>query len=346
MKRIFDHLLYQPNVRRHLSLLLGGSLLGILIYWFVNFSGFQGSWELLPSALLGIVMAYLAHYTNTLLNRLVPWKKHTGLRLLSGLVTHLTLGTGLIFIAFLSHKQLFGLSNVLGEDPKDPLIKTAILLFCAALIYNIIYFATYSYQRYAKGQVLELQQERQQTQLQLKALKSQLSPHFLFNSMNTLSSLFQKDTEKAEIFIRALANSYQYTLKTYGDRLVMVTEELTFVRAYCELIRTRFGDHLGLDVQLSPEVLGSKVPPLTLQMLVENAVKHNVMSASSPLKVHIAVEGKKLCITNNKTTKRRPGRDSLKIGLRNIAARYELLAHKSITVLDTNEFTVQLPLIS
>ncbi|MEK6154097.1 histidine kinase [Flavobacteriaceae bacterium 3-367] len=331
-------------MRRHLSLMLGGSLLGVLIYGFVNFSGFQSSWELLLSALLGIVMAYAAHYANTLLNALLPWKKHTGLRLLSGVLAHLMLWTALIVIALLSYFELSGLPFFLREDLNDPLIKIAILLFCAALIYNIIYFATYSYQHYAKGQVLELQQERRQTQLQLKALKSQLSPHFLFNSMNTLSSLFQKDTEKAEVFIRALANSYQYTLQTYGDRLVTVTEELIFVGAYCELIKTRFGNHLSLDVQLPPEVLQSKVPPLTLQMLVENAVKHNVMSAASPLKVQLAMEGKKLCVTNNKTTER-PKMDSLKIGLQNIAARYELLAHKSIVILDTQEFTVQLPLI-
>ena len=197
---------------------------------------------------------------------------------------------------------------------------------------------------YVQGQVSELKLERKQTQLQLSALRSQLSPHFLFNSMNTLSSLFPKDVKRAETFIRALAESYQYTLNKYQEPLVTLSEELEFVKAYCFLMRTRFGDHLTLEIKLSPEIIQTKVPPMTLQMLVENAVKHNVMSASQPLHVEMKTVDKWLYVINNKTVKR-PKMESLKIGLKNIASRYELLAHKSIEVSDKQDFTVRLPLL-
>lgn len=321
-----------------------GFLLGSLGYGFINFSGFQNNWELLLSGLLGIALAYTAYFSGPLLNTFVPWKKQPGLRLLIGITTHLVLGILLVFGTLWIHERLFVTPVLFMEDANDVLVKIGVLLFCTALVYNIIYFAIYSYHHYSKGQLLQLQLKRKQAQLQLNALKSQLSPHFLFNSMNTLSSLFQKDTGKAETFIRSLGNSYQYVLNKYDDPLVTVEDELQFVKSYCFLIRTRFGEHLTLDVGLSEEVLQSKIPPLTLQMLVENAVKHNVMGPSIPLQVKISADTQKLSISNNKTIERQKT-PSLKIGLQNIASRYELLAQKSIEVIDNDHFTVHLPLI-
>lgn len=345
MKWISKDFLYRPTVRKHLILVFMGFLLGLTSYGFINFNGFQNTWEPLLSGLLGIALAYVTHYSSPSINTFVPWKKQPGLRLLIGIATHLVFGALLVYGTLWAHERLFATSVLFLEDVNDVLLKIGILLFCAALIYSIIYFAIYSYHHYSKGQVLQLQLKRKQAQLQLNALKSQLSPHFLFNSMNTLSSLFQKDTGQAETFIRSLGNSYQYVLNKYDDPLVTVKDELAFVKSYCFLIRTRFGEHLTLDVGLSEEVLQSKVPPLTLQMLVENAVKHNVMGPSMPLHVKISADSRKLSVSNNKTAER-PKMTSLKIGLQNIASRYELLAQKSIEVIDNEHFTVHLPLIS
>ncbi len=296
------------------------------------------------SGLLGILLAYFVHFSNKYLSMVVPWKKQPGLRLLAGISLHMIMGLLLVFGMLWGYHRSLGQPHLFVEDPNDVLIKIGILLFCTVLIYDIIYFAFYSYFEYSKGQVMQVKLQRKQAQLQLSALKSQLSPHFLFNGMNTLSSLFLTDTEKAEDFIRSLASSYEYVLGNYESALVTVAKELTFVDAYSFLMRTRFGEYLTLDVQLDATAMKSKIPPLTLQMLVENAVKHNVIGPSQVLNVKLATKGEKLIVSNNKTNKR-PNVESLKIGLRNIASRYNLVADKSIEVIDGNEFTVVLPLI-
>ncbi|MGB5818382.1 MAG: histidine kinase [Saonia sp.] len=331
-------------MKKHLSLVFVGFLLGIGVYGFINFSGFQNSRELLLSGLLGIFVSYTAHFSNPPINILIPWKKQPGLRLLTGILIHVGVGWLLVFGLLWVYGQLLGLASLFVAETNDIIVKIGILLFCIALIYNIIYFAFYSYYEYSKGQLMQVQLKRKQRQLQLNALKSQLSPHFLFNSMNTLSSLFQKDTRRAESFIRSLASSYEYVLNKYESPLVTVAEELSFVEAYCFLIKTRFGEHLTLNVEFPPPVLASKIPPLTLQMLVENAVKHNVMGPSQPLEVKMTADVEKMSVWNNKTGKRAKI-NSLHIGLRNIASRYELLSGTSIEVMDDRNFTVVLPLI-
>jgi len=344
MKLISKEFLNQPTVKKHFSFVSIGFLLGVLTYGFVHFNGFQNTMEAMLSGILGILLAYFVHFSNRFINSIIPWKKQPGLRLLLGIVFHLILSVLLVFGTLWFYDLLQGTPSLFLEDTYDVVTKIGILLFCALLIYNIIYFAFYSYNEYSRGQVMEVKLKRKQVQLQLNALKSQLSPHFLFNSLNTLSSLFQKDTQKAESFIRSLAHSYEYVLNKYEFPLVTLSEELEFVKTYCFLMRTRFGEYLNLDVRLAPDVLESKIPPMTLQMLVENAVKHNVMAVGQSLEITIKVDDKKLIVTNNKTSKR-PEMNSLKIGLNNIVSRYRLLANKSIEVIDDTWFTVKLPLI-
>ena len=344
MKWISIDFLNQPTVKKHFGLASVGFLLGILTYGFVHFNGFQNTGEALLSGILGILLAYAVHFSNRFIDMIIPWKKQPGFRLLLGISSHLVIGLLLIYGILWIYDLVLGNTSLFIEDTYDVLTKISILLFCALLVYNIVYFAFYSYTEYSRGQVMEVKLKRKQIQLQLNALKSQLSPHFLFNSMNTLSSLFQKDTQKAESFIRSLASSYEYVLDKYEFPLVTIAEELQFVDAYCYLMRTRFGEYLNLDIELSPHVLQNKVPPMTLQMLVENAVKHNVMGPSQILRIKMAADAGKLIVSNNKTGQR-PKMESLKIGLRNIASRYDLLAKKQIEVIDSTMFTVKLPLI-
>ncbi len=331
-------------MRRNLLLILLGFVVGVFFYSFHNFGGMPSFWELLLNGALGVGISFAFHFCNLFLNKTIRWKKQTGLRLLSGIILHMILGYGIILLGLKGYELLYDGYNFFSNDNNTILVEMAVLLFCTVLIYNIIYMLFYSYRLYAVGQVREVRFRRKQTELQLKALKSQLSPHFLFNSLNTLSSLFQKDVYKAELFIRSLAKSYQYTLKAYQDMLVTVDEELIFVESYCYLVRTRFGDHLKLELELSDDERKSKIPPLTLQMLVENAVKHNIVDKEHPLTVSIKPNKDFLDVTNNKT-KKRPETKSLKIGLKNIISRYNLLVSKTVKVIDAADFTVKLPII-
>ncbi|NER13569.1 hypothetical protein GWK08_08985 [Leptobacterium flavescens] len=331
-------------MKKHLIIVFTGCILGILSYLFMEFIEERNVTELLLSGLLGIFIAYSATALSNLLNKAIPWKKHTGLRLLGGIISL----TGIAFLLGLTGIYLFvylrGGGENFWEHQNEIVLKLAILLFFISLIYNVVYFALHSYYQYAKGQLMELKLERKQTELQLAALKSQLSPHFLFNSINTVSSLLFKDIKKAERFIRELAHSYRYTLNVYEDRLVSVEEELTFVNSYAYLLKTRFGNHMVLDIELAGNVLNTRVPPLTLQMLVENAVKHNQMSSGQKLNISINSDGRRISVSNNKTIS--PNRvESFKIGLNNIASRYRLLAEKEIEIINDEEFSVHLPII-
>ncbi|UJH67330.1 sensor histidine kinase [Allomuricauda sp. SCSIO 65647] len=328
---------------KHLAIATVGFLLGISLHGFLSFNTDEILLEHYLSGVLGILIGYAIFYSNSFLNRLWPWRKHPGLRLFVGLIFDLLLSFFLVFLSIWLYMAI--MKSPMGTfDFQKLLIKIGILLFCVSLVYNIFYFAFYSYNHYAAGQLMELKLERRQAELQLTTLKSQLSPHFLFNSINSLSSLFQKDVVKAELFIRALAKSYDYVLKNHRASLVTVGDELQFVEAYAQLMKTRFAEGFELQVDLSESVRKSKIPPLTLQILVENALKHNVMDSNHSLSVKIDADKNHIQVKNNKTRPKQQLR-STKIGLKNIASRYRLLNQNGIEVFDKEHFTVKLPIL-
>lgn len=347
MKSGLDHFIHQqsPIVKKYFTIIFTGFVLGILTYSFFGFSSEKENAKLVfASGCLGIGIAYIVSVLDEMLNRYIPWKKNTGLRLLMGILFNAFVAFIIIYAALYGYFSLENQETPFAEQYNEILLKLAILLFFVSLIYNVVYFAIHSYHQYAKGQIMKLQAERKQTELQLTALKLQLSPHFLFNSMNTISSLIYSDIKKAEVFIRELAKSYQYTLNKYEDKWLNVEEELQFVNSYYFLLRTRFNDRIHLKILLSDSVLRTKIPPLSLQMLLENIVKHNQLTDSQIVEVVIKNDHNYIEISNNKTAY--PKRvDSFKIGLSNIRSRYELLFDKKIEIIDDERFTVKLPII-
>ena len=153
-----------------------------------------------------------------------------------------------------------------------------------------------------------------------------------------------KDGNKAENFIRRLAKLYDFTLKSYHQKLISLEQELDFVNAYIFLLETRFKDSFSCKITIDDNLLMRKIPPLTLQLLIENAVKHNQLSIVNPLEVQIKSTEKELIIENNITT---PSKNitSFNIGLKNINTRYVLLINKTISVSKSKNFTVKIPLI-
>lgn len=339
----YKTIIYQPTVIKHFSILLIGFLLGVLLYSFLNFNNAQTNVELYLSGFLGVFVCYAVYYSNNKLNQLLPFKKRPGLRILLGIGWNLILSLLIVLFGFWTYSELLD-HQFSFEEESNVLIKISILLFCAAILYNVIYFALYSYNYFARVQVKELQLERKQAELQLNALKSQLRPHFLFNSLNVLGSLFHKDVKLAEAFIRALGKSYDYTLKNYSSPLVTIEEEIQFVKAYLLLIRTRFGNSFDVELDINPELQKSFIPPLTLQLLVENASKHNFFDVKAPLTVKLYSEGNEIIVSNLKVATTKPI-ESTKFGLKNISSRYAILSGKKITIINNERFTVKLPII-
>ena len=330
---------------RHLSLLFTGFLLGTLVFGFINFEQSQKFGQLILSGCLGVLVVYVVMYSNPYLNRLVDWKRYTGFRMLLGIVWNSITSFVLIWLGVWIYNFVqkgASISNILNMEQN---LKLGILLFCSTVIYNICYFAYYSYNQYAITQLSELKRERKQAELQLATLKSQLSPHFLFNAINSLSVLFHDNTQKAETFIRSMAQSYQYTLDNCRRSLICLKDELDFVNSYAFLLSTRFGDAFVLKIELNDHHLNSKIPPLTLQLLVENAIKHNLVSTAHPLEVCISGDREYLVVSNNKVSKKQTT-SSTGIGLKNITGRYKMLSELKMKIEDGDRFTVTLPLLN
>ncbi|RIV24026.1 histidine kinase [Fibrisoma montanum] len=181
---------------------------------------------------------------------------------------------------------------------------------------------------------------------QLDSLKNQVKPHFLFNSLNTLTALVEKDTEQAVKFIAELSKVYRYLLQSNEKELISLANELQFTQAYFFLLQTRFGPGISLTVSQADTYADCLIPPLTLQMLVENAVKHNQVSISKPLHVSIdSPDGRWLWVTNN-VQQKRVSVPTTGTGLANIATKYKLLNQPNVEVLaEPTRFTVKVPLI-
>ena len=176
-----------------------------------------------------------------------------------------------------------------------------------------------------------------------EALKSQLDPHFLFNSLNTLQSLITLDTEKAENYLQQLSSVLRYTLQ--NKEVLSLEEELKCVHAYCEMMQIRYGDNLRFEFKIDEKYNDYCVLPLSLQSLIENSVKHNVISSKQPLVVTVATADESVSVSNPIQSKTQP-EESNGIGLVNLTERYRLKWNKKVEITDDGStFCVKLPLV-
>lgn len=188
-------------------------------------------------------------------------------------------------------------------------------------------------------------------QQQMDVLKQQVNPHFLFNSLNSLLALIRKSPEQAETFTEELSSVYRYVLRANrGDgpeqNLTDLATELDFIHSYAHLLRTRYGDGFELSIQVDRRFEKHQLPPLTLQLLLENAVKHNVVMSSKPLRVEIQTDELANLHVRNNLQQKKQGVLSNGVGLANIMAKYEMLGQAKPSVREeAGQFVVALPLI-
>lgn len=201
----------------------------------------------------------------------------------------------------------------------------------------------------AMARTLHLQQraaelQKENNEARYAALQSQLNPHFLFNSFNTLVAEIEYDPKRAVLFTRKLSDVYRYVLQAQRQPLVTLREELTFASAYLYLHSVRLGDCIRCRMDIPAEEQELRLPPLTLQLLIENILKHNVISTAHPMQITMAVaEG---CLTVSNTLRPKPCETSTGIGLENLSTRCRMVAGCSIEVIRTPDFfTVKIPLL-
>ena len=210
----------------------------------------------------------------------------------------------------------------------------------------IIFHFVYFYNRYQQNKVKEQKVIAGTANARFDALKNQLDPHFLFNSLNVLTSLIEENPENAQKFTTALSKVYRYVLEQKNKDLVTVDEELDFARTYMSLLKMRFEDSIVFDIPDKAKDPESKVVPLSLQLLLENAVKHNMVTSNKPLNIQIYEDGGMLVVKNNLQLKPVVKKSS-GVGLENIKQRYELLTSKKIAITETAEsFAIAIPMLT
>jgi two-component system, LytTR family, sensor kinase len=245
----------------------------------------------------------------------------------------------LVFIASLGGLNFF----IIGIQASMMFVTVAIR---GVLILGIAYvFSKFLVENEQKNEILiengHLKNEN--LSVQLASLKDQLNPHFLFNSLNTLSWLINEDKDKSQRYLQKLSQVLRYSLSLQEQSLVPLKEELGLVENYIFLLQMRFGDNLK--IFMSIENIQFKIPPLSLQLLIENAIKHNIISTASPLSIWIELNEKERIIIVRNTLNLKPNSEGTGIGLVNLNERFKILASREIEIEQNDTFIVILPLI-
>jgi sensor histidine kinase YesM len=215
-----------------------------------------------------------------------------------------------------------------------------IFIIVASIIYAVSFFRAWREEVKQSEKV-----KREALSLRYKVLQEQINPHFLFNSLNVLGSLIDMDTQKAKTFNRELSKFYRDVLHFKDLDIISLKEEIEFVKKYIYLQQIRFGDALQVDIIANDKIDG-QVIPLSLQALVENAIKHNEISQARPLKIIIAISDEYELLVENNLQPKKPLEETSKTGLKNLAGRYRYLTGKEMVIRQNERyFKVSLPLL-
>lgn len=331
------------------------SILGIFFYIYL-FYGENGKIPELNNyyiqyigvVLISILSSFILRTVNKQLNTILPWNTKLSFRfLVSTLFNFVILPVNaylLIIILQLIFKNNLPLSEFIAEH-YESFLRLCVLSITFGFIYSVVDFSFFSYNNYSIVQIESERQIRKQIELQFEALKTQLSPHYLFNSLNTISLLIYKDEILTEKFIRKLALTYQYILESNEKKLTSLKEEIEFIHAYTYLINVRFEESFNVEIKIDTAIEDTLIPPLSIQILLENAVKHNVLGNDDPLNVSIYNDSNYIIIENN-ILKKPSTQHSFKIGHNNVMNRYQYFTNKKISIDKTDIYQVKLPIIT
>ena len=221
-------------------------------------------------------------------------------------------------------------------------------IFYAVIIFLFLFFVYETVYHFARLRFIEKERnqlEKGKLQAELQQLKGIVNPHFLFNNLNSLSALISEDPPQAEAFLNELTKVFRYLLRNNNTELTTVADELQFIHSYYHLLQTRYGRSISLDVNVPAHAEQHLLPPMTLQLLVENAVKHNRLQKDLPLEISVSLERSSLVVRNNICRREKPV-ESTGIGLHSINSRYKLLQCPGLTITqDDKFFSVIIPLI-
>jgi len=217
--------------------------------------------------------------------------------------------------------------------------------FRVNLFLNCVNAIVFYMNRLKQTQLEAEQLKKESIEAQFETLHNQVNPHFMFNCFNVLSNLVYKDPDTSSQFIAQLSNVYRYLLQSQQKKVVALQEELSFIESYLYLLKMRYGDNLIIEKKLDSETENFYVAPASLQMLIENAIKHNIVSKNNPLTIKLYSKNGSIVVSNNLQEKEFK-EESTHRGLQNIQSRYRLLSDETVLIEKlTSEFKVTIPLL-
>lgn len=324
--------------------IIGIPLLAVLIVFLSDSSGDTFLYKFLISLLFVTVMWNGDYYILMGFRKIYPNLNITLKRIIFTLISICIFNISADFLIcfFMNFCNVEGFDNYFETIYDESLIRN----FITTLIIVLLYESGYFFEKWKKQTIETEQVKSQQIRSELIVLKNQISPHFLFNSLNTLVTLIDENPILASKFTEKLSQVYRYILKYKDKEIVKLKTELKFIHDYSYLLKMRFEKSLTITISIDSEAREQYVAPLTIQMLVENAVKHNIVSISKPLMLDIYVENGKTLVVKNNLQRRSKGVNSLNTGLENIKQRYKLLGNRAVDVIETREhFLVAIPLL-
>ncbi|WP_448564822.1 sensor histidine kinase [Thalassotalea ganghwensis] len=313
-----------------------GAFIYLNIYWTSQFSGpEQFSWWAIAQQ---IVLMYLYWLVGAFFI-----KKEHSIRIQNVLLSFVVISVLSIAAQIATKLLLIEVMNQNDHIQRLHLYNYAVHGVLVAIAVSLFVMLLRHLEGQRQAQLINLELQKQNAQFQLQALQTQLNPHFLFNNLNTLSSLIPEESAQAHDFINHLSDLLRYMLKETGKQLVPLEQELNFLQQFSVLLTQRFGDSFNLVIEVSQQD-DLFLPPFTLQLLLENVIKHNRIDLQHPLRCRISQNDGYLIFDNNKNLK--TGVDSTGLGLKNLAQRYALICdHKMIIDDKSDKFTVSVPLL-
>lgn len=336
----------KPIIKFLLILILLVFLANLVILTQITLSEF--TWILfwsnsINALLIGGSMAGGVFLISNYIEKKYPWLENPVRRLIFQLVYSVGYCLFIIVVTILVTKFIYK-DNITWET----LIGNSLFMVKVAigflLISMILTTAVQFFINWKKSEVIQERLKREQLDLQYETLKNQVNPHFLFNSLNSLTSLIMKNPDQAVEFTKKLSEVFRYVLDQKDNEIITIESELEFLESYIFLQKIRFGDNLTVHIDV--EKRDDYIIPLSLQMLIENSIKHNVISKEFPLTIDVFQKGQDIIVVRNNLNKKSNVSERRGVGLENIRSRFEFFTSRKMEIEESElYFTVEIPLI-
>ena len=326
-----------------LILVVIGNIIGIFENRGVSFTFSMVLANAIPSICIGYPLWRGTGLLVRFLDKKIPWINHPLKRLIiqfSSMVAFCSLVIILFTVLWFSlvQKQDFDLIRLMSIEGLK--IGLSILILASLIVHSFIFFKNWK-----TAAVQQEKMKHEHLALQYDTLVNQVNPHFLFNSLNSLAALIDKDPDKAGQFVKKLSENYRYVLDQKANDLVSVESEIKFLESYIFLQKIRFAENLVISIDVTP-VRKREVIPLSLQMLLENAIKHNIISKDRPLHIEIYSTDEDYIVVKNDNQKKTVIDGSTGLGIENIKSRYEFFTNKPVKIIEDQEYyLIELPTI-